>query len=243
MKGRQIYSMKFIERFIRIYPRASNSKTGFYLRWLVGMIRKSTSINGIDKELLRYLPRTPGFFVEVGGNDGINQSNTFILEKIHGWNGLLVEPVPRLAQLCAKSRSKSIVKNMALVAPENVGNEIAMIDLGLMTFVNGGPDQKREKQIQYGIKHTGRNPKIFQISGDTLSNVLLSIGNPQIDFLSLDVEGYEAEVLKGLDFSIHKPKLILVETKSHPEIIKMLGKQYVLIAQLSHHDYLYRLND
>ena len=93
------------------------------------------------------------------------------------------------------------------------------------------------------MKHTGRNPNTFQISGDTLSNVLLSIGSPQIDFLSLDVEGYEVDVLNGLDFSIHKPRLILIETKSPIEISKILEKMYVLIAQLSHHDYLYRIND
>lgn len=235
--------MKLFESFRKIYPRASNSKTGFYLRWIVGLTRSSTSINGIDKEVLRYLPSTPGFFVEVGGNDGINQSNTFILEKKYGWHGLLIEPVPRLAQLCSKSRSKSIVKNMALVAPENVGNEISMIDLGLMTFVNQGSDEYSEMQIQFGVKHTGRNPKTFQISGDTLSNVLFSIGNPQIDFLSLDVEGYEVDVLNGLDLSIHKPRLMLVETRSPLEIMKRLDKMYELIAQLSHHDYLYRLKD
>ena len=235
--------MNLFESCRKIYPRASNSKTGFYLRWLLGLIRNSTSINGIDKELLRYLPNTPGFFIEAGGNDGINQSNTFILEKKYDWHGLLIEPVPRLAQLCSKSRSKSILKNMALVAPDNVGNEISMIDLGLMTFVNGGSDENSEKRIQYGVKHTGRNPNTFQISGDTLSNVLLSIGNPQIDFLSLDVEGYEVDVLNGLDLSMHKPRLILVETKSPMEISKMLEEMYVLIAQLSHHDYLYRLND
>jgi FkbM family methyltransferase len=118
-----------------------------------------------------------------------------------------------------------------------------MIDLGLMTFVNGGSDENSEKRIQYGVEHTGRNPNTFQISGDTLSNVLLSIGNPQIDFLSLDVEGYEVDVLSGLDFSKHKPKLILVETKSPREISEKLKELYELIAQISHHDYLYRLID
>lgn len=225
----------------KLYSRFSNSNLGFYLRWAVALLRGYSSINNIDKKILKYLPQTPGYFVEVGGNDGIQQSNTFILEKRYGWRGLLVEPVPRLARRCKRSRSRSIVKNLALVSRENSGISIEMIDLGLMTFVSRDRNEDNENQIINGVKYSGRNPKKFEIKGDTLSSVLFEVGNPQIDFFSLDVEGYELEVLSGLDLRRHRPKLILIETMNPEAVRAILGSFYELVEQLSHHDYLYRL--
>ena len=243
MKVRAIFSMNTSARLLKLYARVANSYIVFYFRWLTFRISGRTSLNKMDREITKYLPHGPGFFVEAGGNDGVRQSNTFVLEKRFGWKGLIIEPVPRLATMCRKSRSNSMVRNIALVSPENVGKEITMIDLGLMTFVGKKSDEWFYDQIRDGVKHIGRSPKTFAINGDSLSNILLSIGNPQVDFFSLDVEGYEFDVLEGLDFSIHKPRLILVETKKPIQMSERLNDLYDLVAQLSHHDYLYRLKD
>ena len=50
----------------------------------------------IDRKLANYLNYKKGFFIEVGANDGYNQSNTYYLEKILDWRGILVEPIPEL---------------------------------------------------------------------------------------------------------------------------------------------------
>lgn len=75
----------------------------------------------------------------------------------------------------------------------------------------------------------------------TLSSILDGIDNiPEIDFFSLDVEGYELEVLKGLDFSKYRPKYILVETSKFNEIDEYLTKNnYKLLEKMSSHDYFY----
>jgi Methyltransferase FkbM domain len=72
-----------------------------------------------------------------------------------------------------------------------------------------------------------------------LSNLLDELGIERVDFFSLDVEGFELEVLKGLDLRRHRPKLILIETERPEEISAFLAAHYRLIDSLSHHDFLY----
>jgi HD superfamily phosphohydrolase len=56
----------------------------------------------------------------------------------------------------------------------------------------------------------------------------------------LDVEGYEIEVLKGLDFSRFSPSYILVETNARAAVESILSSRYEMIEQMTRHDFLYR---
>lgn len=51
------------------------------------------ALNDLDSKLEKYLNFQNGFFIEVGGNDGYKQSNTYYLEKFLGWRGILVEAI------------------------------------------------------------------------------------------------------------------------------------------------------
>jgi FkbM family methyltransferase len=202
-----------------------------------------TALNGLDKKLVSHLKMESGFFIEAGANDGVRQSNTYYLEKRLGWTGLLVEPVPRLAERCRKSRKKSIVEQCILVGPEDSGRCFDVMDLDLMTFVVDQEQQGRntETHIRDAEKIQGIKRTILRAPGHTLSDLLDRHGVTSVDLLSLDVEGTERTVLSGLDLERHSPRFILVETKV-PDLIKeTLGERYVLVTQLSHHDYLFHL--
>src|SRR5680860_384457 len=81
----------------------------------VGIERYShVSIPAIEICLARHLP-PQGVFVEAGANDGIWQSNTYLLER-RGWRGVLIEPIPELFDRCRRNRPQSQVYNCALVA-------------------------------------------------------------------------------------------------------------------------------
>ena len=58
-----------------------------------------------DLFVLYHYQDTPGFFVEFGGLDGIDTSNTYLLEKDHGWTGIIVEPLPRFKDDLITNRS------------------------------------------------------------------------------------------------------------------------------------------
>ena len=72
------------------------------------------------------------------------------------------------------------------------------------------------------------------------SALLLRFVN-RADFLSLDVEGFELGVLKGIDFDSHRPTFMLIEARYRDEIDSFLKPLYKPVAQLSHHDVLYCL--
>ena len=61
-------------------------------------------------------------------------------------------------------------------------------------------------------------------------------------FLSLDVEGFELHVLKGLDLDYCAPGLILIETQKLDEVLVALSGRYTVLEKLSHHDYLLKFN-
>ena len=198
-------------------------------------------LNGIDRRIMAYLPKTPGFFIEAGANDGIRQSNTHVLEKKFGWTGLLVEPIPRLAKLCSRYRKRSIVVNAALVPFSESGKFVHLEDVDLMTSMQMHVDSDDgEKWIQRAESIQGITRKSVQVRGRALSEIIDEMGSPNIDFFSLDVEGYELSVLQGLDLSRHCPKFMLIETSQESEVSNLLSPYLKKVASLSHHDFLYQ---
>ena len=90
------------------------------------------------------------------------------------------------------------------------------------------------------VTSTRLNRPVVKTRVRALSNVLDELAIRQVDFFSLDVEGFELEVLKGLDFTRHAPKFLLVETEQLAEVTGFLGARYTMIEALSHHDFLFR---
>jgi FkbM family methyltransferase len=200
----------------------------------------------LDRKLEAYLPERGGFFVEAGANDGYMQSNTYYFERIKGWTGVLIEPVPQLFETCKRERPHSVVVQAALVPPELEGQTVKLTVAGLMSLVHGaqGSAEADRAHAAEGTRR-GREPNYeIEVEGRTLSSVLDEVGAPEIDLLVLDVEGYEAEVLAGLDLERHIPRFLLVEMldeeRTRRRIETLIGERLVFAAQLSPHDRLYR---
>ena len=108
--------------------------------------------------------------------------------------------------------------------------------------------KNQEEQIQHiqaglEVQKIDKSYSI-RVPARTLESILDEFTNiPQIDFFSLDVEGYELQVLQGLNLDRYKPKYILVEGRFFDEINSFLTTYYDLAAKLSYHDYLYQLRE
>ena len=195
----------------------------------------------MDKKIERYLPSS-GIFLEAGANDGLNQSNTLFLARVHGWRGILVEPVPRLYERCKRNRPESFCINAVLVPPEYSGTTIDLIDVDLMTSVRSTKNfSVDESHLRSAEKVQGISRKSVTAVGKTISEVLSESGQGAIDFLSLDVEGFELEALRGFTNEDHFPKHILIETKKLDLVLEVLGNRYELIEALTEHDYFLQL--
>lgn len=203
------------------------------------------ALNDIDRKLAGHLKRRNGVFVEAGANDGLTYSNTYYLERFHGWSGILVEAIPSLYQRACRNRPGAKVYNFALVPPENEGRQVELIYGNLMSLVAGamGSDDADEEHIRKARQHEpSAGSYRISVSGRTLSSLIEDAGKEHVDLLSLDVEGYEAEVLRGLDLKKHRPDYICVESRDRAAIDAQLLPHYRLVDQLSELDFLYRAN-
>lgn len=151
-----------------------------------------------------------GFYIECGAYDGKNYSNTILLEKL-GWKGLLVEPSPKAFLACLENRSSTnnIFVNVALVNSENIKYVEGDFDGTPMSSVNS-------LRLNNDLK--------IRVPAKTLQSILNENQIRVIDFFSLDVEGYELQVLEGMDLKLNPPKFILVELYAHnkSDITKLL---------------------
>lgn len=205
------------------------------------------SLNNIDQKLGKYLNYQNGVFIEVGGNDGYKQSNTYYYERFQGWTGILVEGIPELYQKCVRERPKSKVFNCALVEHNFPEAYVTMKYANPMSLVVGAQksQEAEENHLQKWVEHQKKVQKDsksyeIQVPTRTLTSILDECQIKEIDLFSLDVEGYELNVLKGLDFNKYKPKYMLIEARYKEEIEDYIGEFYTTIDQLSHHDYLYK---
>jgi FkbM family methyltransferase len=203
----------------------------------------------IDAKLDRYIGDVRGgFFVEAGANDGFEQSNTYHLERFRGWSGLLVEPTPRLHREAVLERERSRVARVALAGPDLHGQDLTLRYGGLTTVVAGSKGSAEEDvayvapAFELGLER----PVTFTAPARTLSSLLDEIGAPEIDLMSLDIEGFEAEALRGLDLDRHAPRFLLVEQwddASRAAVEQVLGARYRACEALSPHDMLYARAD
>ncbi|MBV9915173.1 MAG: FkbM family methyltransferase [Solirubrobacterales bacterium] len=201
-------------------------------------------LGDMERKLERRLPAR-GFFVEAGAHDGFSQSNTYFLERFCGWSGLLVEPVPELYRAAVKERPASQVINCALVSPEEAGHPVRIHHAGLMSIVAGARGDvaaDRAYLAAAGALPFAVEQYDVEVPGRTLSELLDELGSPAVDFLSLDLEGYELEALAGLDFARHAPGHILLEAHDEPALAALeaqLGDEYEVADRIPPNDVLY----
>jgi len=77
------------------------------LRLIYNKGNKYYALDKMEKKLIKYLDFNCGYFIEIGANNGITQSNTYYFEKVKKWRGVLIEPSPNNYLLCKKNRSKA----------------------------------------------------------------------------------------------------------------------------------------
>ena len=185
-----------------------------------------------------------GFFIELGAHDGLTQSNTAFLEKTRNWTGILIEPSVSNYQKCIKNREKSIVVNCACVSNE-YKEEFVKGDFSENSLMSSVGGKRRRRGNKCNVK------------AKTLENILDEhLKENNIDFLSLDTEGYELNILKGLNLQKYKPSYMLIEIYNfdYENILKFLNEfDYELVCNFSgynkkdnpgwdgtHNDYLFK---
>jgi FkbM family methyltransferase len=169
--------------------------------WLPPMV--SYAQNQEDVRLRRLFPDDYlGFYVDVGANDPLENSVTrYFYER--GWCGINVEPVPLyFDRLCAE-RGRDV--NLQVGLSDRSG-EATLFECagGLSSFSRAHVTRTGEEVLrEHKVRLT------------TLAEVCERHARPTIDFVSIDVEGFEAQVLAGADLARWRPRVLVIEA-THP---------------------------
>jgi FkbM family methyltransferase len=203
------------------------------------------ALHELDIKLDKIIGRERGFFVEAGAHDGFTQSNTYWLERFRDWHGLLIEPMPELAAEARLSRPGARLVQCALASEEVPERANIRMEAGdLFSMVKG---TRAAGWTRNGTFLGWRDTYELDVEARTLSSLLDEMEAPEVDLLSLDVEGFEAQALEGLDLQRHVPRYIVVEIhepdRGRPAIDAVLGEHYVAQEWLSPLDLLYVRRD
>ncbi len=179
-------------------------------------------------EIRKYFDDKPsGVFVEVGAYEPLSVcSQSWHLEDRLKWRGLLVEPNPVLAGKARSARPGSTVCECACTSPDKKGEARLFIPLSDGKEISGHASMEVNADDFNYNKH-----KTVDVKAVTLTSLLDENNVTDVDLLSVDVEGTELDVLRGLDFDRFKPRLILLEDKhvylQKHRFLKKLGYRLV----------------
>lgn len=145
-----------------------------------------------------------GYFVEFGACDGISLSNTLLLEKTFGWQGALAEPA-RAWHAALYANRTCYISGKCVYKTAGVEVLFNEVDIGELSGMN----DLVEGDFHAQFRQEGRQYPVRTIS---LERFLAEARAPKrIDYMSIDVEGGEFDVLNSFDFTRHDIALISVE--------------------------------
>jgi FkbM family methyltransferase len=175
---------------------------------------KNYSQNDEQAAILNYFKGFKGTFCDIGANDGVTFSNTYALH-LNGWTGAYIEPSPMAYERlflredkaeCYKTPVALGKSNGRLVLQES-GELVGTGDVALVSTVNL-PEMDRFRSV---VKY---NPVMVPVI--TWTKFLESSPYKTFDFISMDIEGSELEVLPQMDLS--EVKLFCIEWNGKPEL-------------------------
>jgi FkbM family methyltransferase len=161
-----------------------------------------------------------GFFLEIGAGDGLWISNTLMLERAYGWTGILVEPTSAFSKL-ALNRPAATCVNACLAAEERDVTLFEISDLGQVGIDSRAEGNSLLSTVREDVEANagdtinstwGQFKQARTVRATTLAKVLDQYKAPRvIDYFSLDVEGYEYEILRNFPFDRYSFRCLGVE--------------------------------
>lgn len=176
-----------------------------------------------------------GVFLDIGAHDGKTGSNTYFFEKDLGWIGICFEPLPHLFE--ALSACRDVVCINACVAAQS--GHVTFLHLDSVDEQLSGMcttyDDRMLGIVLNDIKLYGGQCHVLELPSVRLDDALAQYGITHVDFLSLDTEGSELEILKTIDFSKITIDVMTVENNfNEPHIRNYLEQNgYIFVQRLT----------
>jgi len=183
-------------------------------------LRKFYSQTGQDRwvaeEVFNY--KLEGYFLDIGAFDGVFLSNTFWLERFLGWSGICVEADPKTFKMLKRNRRCMCLNACVGRSGENI------------EFLSGQGPYSGQSTVTHGDYSSARGGRV-SLKSTPLSAILEQANAPQvIDYLSLDVEGMEEQVISTFPFDNYHFRCATIERPSESLRSTMRRQGYLLVA-------------
>jgi hypothetical protein len=193
---------------IKIKDEIRNLSIGFLLNRKDELLSKNSNSQfysqfGEDEIILNYLPEKEGFYIDIGAGRPIRGSNTYALYS-RGWTGICIDPIKLNMHLFRSLRPKDIFMNVLIGSEVAIMNfwefvpyEYSTVVAEIAETILADPQVKLKKVHKKSVK--------------PLRDFAPHITPMNASLLSIDVEGYDLEVLKSNDWERFRPRVICVE--------------------------------
>ena len=142
-----------------------------------------------------------GLYVDVGAHDGVSINNTLYFEKKNNWSGINIEPIKTVFDKLVNNRPNNINLNCAVC--NNDGETDFLCNVGYTEMISGIKDNfdvRHLQRLEYENTKYGSKTELIKVKTKKLETILDENNISHINYLSIDVEGAEFEVIKSINF-------------------------------------------
>jgi len=192
----------------------------------------------LDRRIFKGLRH--GVFVDVGASDGVTRSNTYFFEKARGWTGLCIEPREDSFQ---QLRARRDCRCECVCVSSSPGKRRFLEIEGWSAELSGLIDHyhpRHLERVEKEVAEYGLGTCVREVPCLKLGDLLRDIGLGHVDLCSIDVEGAELHVLKGIDFAAVTIGVFLLENPYRDfQVRQFLGAHGYRLARRIQHDDVY----
>lgn len=182
-----------------------------------------------------------GFFVDIGASDGIKHSNSYYFEKNLKWNGICVEPRRSAYDNLKNNRHCTCIN--ACIAKDEIDHDFCEVEgpsdslSGLVSSYYPAHTQRIDNEIA----QLGGKKNIYKVKCLNFNKLMTQYNIQVIDFLSIDTEGSEFEILNSIDFGKITVRVICVENNYNDNCVNklLISKGFIFKTKLAGQDDVY----
>jgi FkbM family methyltransferase len=187
-----------------------------------------------------------GQFIDIGAHDGVTYSNTWFLEKMRRWRGICIEPNPSVFKRLLANRTSTTV-NCCIA--DKAGLVRFQKITGFCEMLSGIVDKyeaEHMQRIRNEMQEHGGSSEVITIAARTFSDLVAEHGLSEVNYVSIDTEGGELEILTSMDFRkvfVHvvsaeyripqRETMLAVMRDRNFEMIKAMGSDLLFLNRKS----------
>ena len=176
-----------------------------------------------------------GIFIDIGAHNGVSHSNSYFFEKLLGWKGLCIEPIPSIFKILQTNRSCVCIQGCI----SNKTGKCQFLEItGPHQMLSGlieKYDQRHLQRINNSLASAGGTKELIDVNCYMLHDITNQYDISHVDFLSIDTEGSELDILKTINFDALPIDVICVEVNYNDVSIKSFleSKGYKFIKRFN----------